>query len=342
MKDSGRIGGKAAPTLWRAAAIILIISGLLRPISAQQFDYFDPASAELNGLHLYRLSVSSMSANGLGVGNEFGLPFSAQLSGNRSVTTMQASAAFGLLRSIGKSSLNINYTPYYVRGLRGTNFDSINHALAIAMGKGFGTKWAFSGSINGVMSDFDQLLFAGSRATGIATTPATFDDLAAAILTGRSVNSALTQVVNASPTLASPELAYAYGGRILSVSANASVSYAYSTRSNVTLSVTTARAQLYSRGNNQIDRGSNGTLSIPWTTNAVASFNWGYSLSPRTTIGVNVSTNRTLSRFQDAYASQAGVSIGRTMSNRWFLQGMVGTGWISRSVKPCRLTKSPR
>jgi len=55
---------------------------------------------------------------------------------------------------------------------------------------------------------------------------------------------------------------------------------------------------------------------------------WAYSLSPRTNVGLEISTSRTFTRLQDGYASSGSVSIGRKMSEHWFVQGRAGGGLI--------------
>jgi hypothetical protein len=316
---------------------IAVILGLVQPAGAQLMDHFNPVSANTNGVHLYGASIAGTYSTGPGAGTELGLPVAPQVSNNNSITMLQGSATFGLVRSIAKSSLSITYTPSYVRGVRSANFASFNHALSMAMGKNLSPKWGLSGSINGVMTDFNQLLFAQSRSADIALIPATFDEFAAALLTGTSSNLALTQAVNASPVIGSPETAFLYGGRMYSVAATGSAAYAYSSRSTFSMSISAGRTQFFSRGSNLSDGSGVRGFSVPWTTNGSASLSWGYSLTPRTTIGANLTTARTVSQFQDAYASQAGVSIGRTMSTRWFLHGTLGTGWI----KPLRQTFQP-
>ena len=246
---------------------------------------------------------------------------------------MQASAALGFARNIGKTYFTINYSPSWVQGLQGSNFASANHALSLSTGRTLSTKWSVNGSLNGIITDFNQLMFTQPQAVNIAMTPGTFDEFAAAILTGRTGSLPLTQSINAAPGL-SPETAYQYGGRFFSISAQGSVSYAYSTRSAINFSVSTSRVQFSNRGSTLTDGAGAGGFFMPRTTNVAPSVNWSYSLTPRTTIGTSLTTNRTMSQYQDAYASQGGVSIGRTMSTHWFLQGTLGMGM----VKPVRQT----
>jgi hypothetical protein len=68
---------------------------------------------------------------------------------------------------------------------------------------------------------------------------------------------------------------------------------------------------------------------IPQTTAGSVSLGWGYSLTSRTNIGLEVGTSRTFSRLLDGYASIGSFSIGRKMSEHWFIQGQVGAGKLT-------------
>ena len=49
-------------------------------------------------------------------------------------------------------------------------------------------------------------------------------------------------------------------------------------------------------------------------------------MTPRTNIGIEVGTNRTFSRLQDGYASNANFSIGYRISEHWLVNGGAGGG----------------
>jgi hypothetical protein len=317
--------------------VVMVVLALAQSLSAQILDHFNPLSGSSNGVHLYGASVSTIYSTGRGAGAEMGLPFGPQVSGKQSLTMMQGSVAFGWVRSIAKSSLSVTYSPSYVRGMNGLDYASTNHNLAVSVSRNLRAKWSLGGSVTGVLSDFNQLLFARSRSVDLVAIPATFDDFAAALLTGRSVDPVLTQTINAAPVVGSPETAFLYGGRIFSVSAAGTVSYAYSSRSSLSLSMSTTRTQFFSHGTSEAGGLGRTGFSVPWTTSGTPSLNWGYSLTPRTTIGASLTTSRTVSQYQDAYSHQTGMSLGHTMSSRWFVQGTLGVGWI----KPVRQTFQP-
>jgi hypothetical protein len=320
-----RVPGSAAGV---ETLLIIAVTGLAlaRTAGAQVIDHFNPISSGSNGVHLYGLSVSGMYSTGAGAGTELGLPVVPLSSKSASLTTVQAAASFGFARNIGKTYFTIDYSPSWVQGVRGGDFKAANHVLSLSTGRTISTKWSVNGSMNGILTDFNQLMFVQPQSLNVAMTPGSFDEFAAAVLTGRTGSLPLTQTINAAQ-LVSPETAYLYGGRILNLSMHGSVSYAYSTRSAINLSVSTSRSQFSNSGGNLSGHvGSN--YSVPWTTNAVPSFGWSHSLTPRTTISVNLYTNRVISQYQDAYSSQVGVSIGRTMSPHWFLQGTLGVGLI--------------
>ena len=318
----------------RAAGILIGMSALL---SGQTLGHFNPLSQSANGIHLYGASVSTMYSGGTGAGMGLGIPYPTASAPGTRLTTLQASAALGWSRMAEKSSFSVTYSPSYVRGLSGASFDSTNHAASLSLSRPLGRKWTLGASANALLSDFNQLPFARGRYGNIAMIPATFDELASAIITGSSGNTALNQAVNAVPLISSPETAFLYGGRIFSLSAGISTDYAYSSRSSLNMSFNATRAQSFEHGSNLNRAGSN--TFLPKTTSASASLSWSYSLSPRTTLGATLYTSRTFSRWQDGYGNQAGLSIGRTLSNRWFVQAMAGVGWITtirQTFQPAR------
>jgi hypothetical protein len=217
-----------------------------------------------------------------------------------------------------------------VRGLNLSGYESWNQSLSISAGRSLTSKWDLALSANGIISDFSQLLFARSQYGSMVSTPATFEDFVAAVMTGTTTNPALNLTANAASVLGSPETAFLYGDRLLTSSASVSASYAYSTRSIFRFGVHGTRVQQFRKGSNLPDNAASSYV-VPNTSAGSLDVSWSYSITPRTTAGFNVSSTRTISRFQDAYSSQANVSLGRTISRRWFVQGMVGTGVITPS-----------
>jgi hypothetical protein len=286
------------------------------------FETFNPLSSKTGGVHLLGVSVStSYFSNAYGVGLTGLLP-----TADSNVVIAQGSLLLGWSRQRQKSNINITYSPSYVHGIQ-LSYSSFNQAFSFAAAKTLNGKWSIDSSVQVLLSDFTQLLFSPTRYGSLSAEPSTFDDLSAAMLTGRSDNTSLQQLVGAASAISSPETAAVYGNRLLSAAAVVSASYAQSTRSTYHVSALASRAQYYTGGSSapEVRPG----YLIPKTTTVEALLGWSYSLTPRTNLSLDGSSTRTVSQYQDGYLSQANVSLGRTMSRRWFVQGMVGVGYIT-------------
>lgn len=329
-------------------AVVLVCMWVdARPAYAQLpvLDHFNPISAKLGGIHLHGATLSStyfsnsfgagpFGATGGGPG--FGLAGSRGSLSDSPATMIQGSAVFGWSKVEGAWSGNITYSPSYVRAASGTNYRSLNHTLSAAFDRALTRKWKLSTSVNGIATDFSQLLFARTPYADLSSTPATAEEFFSTMLTGTSANPTLTQVAGTAAVIGSPETAYLYGDRLFSTAATLSVSYAYSTRSTLNLSVGAGRTQPFQQGATAA-AGTQNNFIIPRTSSGTASVGWSYSLTPRTTLTVNLGTTRTLSTLQDAYTTQGTVSLGRMVSRRWFVYGTAGIG----AVKPLRTTFTP-
>lgn len=304
-----------------AVTAALACAAILR---AQSFEMetFHPLSSTESGIHLYGASVS-----GSYFSNPYGaFPTGVFGSGNADLSTLQTSATVGWSRQSQTAIMSLTYSPMFVHTLSGPTYQSLNHWFAFSGKKTIGAKWTAAGSAQGVISDFSQLLFATTPYASASKVESTFDDLAAAVLTGRSDNAALAALFTSAPLTTSPEAAVLYGSRILTASAGASVSYASSSRSTYQASLQIIRAQYFSPGSNDSNSPSN---VVPATTSGVGSVAWSYSLTPRTVLSLSASSTRTISKYQDAYGTQAMVTIGHSISRRWFVRGGFGAGFIA-------------
>lgn len=286
----------------------------------------DPLSSTPNGLRLYGVSVSAQYFTGSvpsGNGTN-GIPFFYGYGGDQTLTGV-VSATLGWSRTIGKARISVTYSPAYVRGFYFQDFSAYNHSFSISVTPSLGSlgsgKWRLSSGASGYCGDYRELLFAPTPYGNVTGTAATFDEFAAAVLTGTTTNPALATLIS-TPGTAGAESAYLFGARMCSLSAQIGAAYQQSQRSTFSVSVSGTRMQsLPSSGD------SNGHY-VSNATSASATLGWSYMLSPRTTFGVSVSAGRTFSPYLDSYNSQGTASIGRTMSRRWFLQGSVGVGHI--------------
>ena len=296
--------------------------------------FFNPMSPE-GGFHLTGVSVYSgyYSSGGTGGGFEMAVqnPF---LSGPSAMAGIAAS--FGGSKSTEKSTFNWSYSPSYFNLFYGnrqfSNNGSINHRASVSWSRKLGSKWTWSMSLNGFLTNLEQLYFNPSVLSSVAAMPTTFDDLAAGMLAGKFTDAQLASLLTGAPLEASPQQGYLYGSRMFDAAASVGLSWAHSERTSVSIMATGNRAQSVN-GVGTFGGASTrpGVLAWPQTTNAGVSVSWSYSLSPRTQIGVSVSSSRTFSRFQQGYASNGSVSIGRKMSRRWFAQATAGAGKLNYS-----------
>lgn len=289
-------------------------------------DLISPITQMPWGLHVSNVSLSSAYFSESYPGTS-GLGSTPLPGGSLSGSSLSASATINWAKVIDGTNISVNYSPSYVREFQFSNSSSTTQFVGVSANRKLHQKWTLAGSFQGVISDFNQLLFAPSLYSSLSAAPATLEELLAAMLTGQSTNSALLQLVTAAQANGSPQTAFFYGGRVLSASAGLSLSYAQSTRSTFTFSMVGVRTQYSSVGGTSVNLGPN--VLIPKTTAASASLGWAYSLTPRTTVSVGVSSSRSYSQFADGYSSSATVSIARTLSPHWFVGATGGVGYIT-------------
>jgi hypothetical protein len=314
-----------APRMRRTAQAALILLGIASSSGYCQIGPlggFDVLSSNETGLHLYSLSLySAYSSRGNTLG--FALPSNSQQS---EAATLVGSAVVGWSLRNEQTEMSVTYSPFYVQGVYFQTYHSFNQALRFNATRAFHTKWKISSSFSGSLIDFNQMLYSSGQAGTIAATPATFDQLAAGILTGKTTNVSLAQLLDSAPAVNSPEAAYLYGDRLLSLAGLLSISYSPSSRSTFTASIAAARSQNVQTGSNASE--SDSTVSLK-TTNGTANLDWSYSLSPRTSLGVTLGSTRIFSYIQSSYDSTARMSLGRTLSRHWFVSGESGVGKIT-------------
>jgi hypothetical protein len=202
----------------------------------------------------------------------------------------------------------------------------LNNAFSLNWNRKVGQRWSLNTGVTAVVSSLQETYFALNPFGMAASLPTTFDNLAGAVLSGTFTDPQLASALTGASARLLPEQTYVYGQRIGSASARAGVTYTPTGRSSFHASVSATRVQRLSSGQTT-DTGP--SAIIAQTTTGTVSLGWGYALSPRTHIGLEASTSRTFSRLNDGYANNAGFSIGRTMSEHWFVQGRVGAGLIT-------------
>ena len=305
------------------AAGLLILACLGAGTAAAQSGaagFFNPLSASRDGIHLYGVSVFGDYFSG---GIPFELPTVSMLPTSSTPVVTGGSAALGWSRTRDGSSLAVSYTPSFYASTDRTVVNYLNGGFSLNWNRKVNQKWTVSASVSGQVSSLEQTYFAANAFGLAASLPSTFDSLAGAMLSGTFTDAQLASALTGASGHLLPEETYLYGQRFGSASARAGLSYAPTGRSSFHISVSATRIQHLSFGQTT-DAGA--PLTIPQTTSGSVSLGWGYSLSPRTHIGLDASTSRTFSRLLDGYTTQGAFSIGRTMSEHWFVQGRIGAG----------------
>lgn len=287
--------------------------------------FFNPLSANQNGIHLYGVSVyggyfSAGTPVGLDIPGASYSPASSTLSGT-AVTGV--GATFGWTKVTERTTLAATYSPTYFGSVQNSEYNQLNHQFSFTGTKKRG-KWTLDVEAAGIVSNLEQLFFAPTALSSVATVPTTFDDLASAVLTGKMTDPQLASILTGAPLRSSPEQAFFYGNRVLTANLQTGLSWAATERSSFEVSFSGTRFQHIQRS--QTSDPTTAAFLLPQTTAFNATVGWSYSMSPRTQFGVNLSSTRTFSRLQTGYANMSTLSLGRTMSRRWFVQVRAGAG----------------
>jgi hypothetical protein len=266
--------------------------------------------------------------------------YSAGLSNSTSFqpsVTLPADAAVGASVQAGwskfgeRSNSFFAYTSSLTGRVRYSEWNAWNHALSLTTSHKITPRWLWGFSGGGDISTQEQSLFAPTTLSGIAAAPASFDDLAAAMLASKFSNAQLQSVFAGAPLADSPVRNLLYGQRMFTSGVQTSLSYSYSPRLSVTFNGGAGRSQHISEGRSGDSRN---VYLLPNTTSGSAGVTVSYALSPRTQLGGTLTTSRIVSGLQDAYTTNSIVKLGWKAGRRWLLQVQGGMGVL----KPVRQT----
>jgi hypothetical protein len=240
------------------------------------------------------------------------------------VGNLGGDASYGATASVGwqrnglKNNVSVLYSGTYDGMVRYSNLNAYNQSLSISAIRTVTPKWTFSLTASGTDSSLAQYLFQPSGVSVLTQIPSSFDDLAAAVAVGQFSNAQVASMLTGAPVMQLPGRSLLAATRILSYSAQASLSYALSSRLRLHFGTFTAAGQ--NRLGGQQDGALPANYVMPRSIGANAGAGFSYSLSPRTDVGAEVEGSRTVNRYQSAYVSSATGSIGRKMGMRWFLR----------------------
>lgn len=272
----------------------------------------------LGGIHLYGVSVFSGYSTSAYPGSLGQIPAGANTLGPD--VNYGATASLGWKQHRQRWDFSLLYSGTYGGMVRYSDANAFSQYLSFSGSRIIRPKLTFSISGSGSDTTMAQFLYQPSNVGLITQVPASFDDFAAAFAAGQFTSNQAASLLTGAPLLESPARSLLLGDRILSYSAQTSLQYAYSSRLSFHVASFAAGGQHRLGGNNTVGQSS----VLPRSIGANAGVGMSYKLSPRTELGVDVSGNRLVNRYQSAYTTTANVSVGRKMGLHWFLRAYGG------------------
>ena len=128
-------------------------------------------------------------------------------------------------------TLNFNYTASYLGSQRSSLAKALNHAVNLTATEPPALNFTFSAAAD-VNTD-QQALFASGALGTVAATPSTFDELAAGVVGSNSSNAQVTNALASAGSLNPAVRTLLYGQWVFTGTAQATASYAYSSRFSI-------------------------------------------------------------------------------------------------------------
>ena len=293
--------------------ILLTVAILAPTCRAQEFwDEANFRSFSLGGLRLYGVTVySSYSTTALPPTRNGELLTLALQRSVRNDGSYGANWAAGWHHNGAKSSFSLRYMGLYGGRLRYSQLNSFGHMSSFSYSRTLRAKWQVSVGASGDLRTYAQYVFQPTSLGVISQVPASFDDLAAAFSIGQYSGPQAASMLAGTQLMAAPERTLLMGDRVLTYQAQASATYQISSRLSLQFSSFTAGGQSTIGGQQ--------AYLIPRTLGANAGVTMGYLLSPRTQFSLGVMETRSGNAYQASYGTSANASLGRKMSEHWFL-----------------------
>jgi hypothetical protein len=288
--------------LWTAAEVAVLAGiGFGQEVDVQQ----GPGGPGVrNGLHLYEVSVST------GASFFDGVTVNGSTPGACNCYTL-GSATAGYSYNSGINGFNVAYTPSFWDRFGSGGFHSFDQNLRFSYESRFRPKWTFSLTGSGNDSSVEQLLFLPSLSPS-------------ALAPGSSTADQLGSFVTSTLTPGTPAATLLYGGRILTFGGRAAITYRPSSRLRISVAGGEYEAQT------RKDGAATATTIVdvvPRTRYDEMELDLGYSLTPRTEIGTEISTLTYHTVFGDYRTVLTEGSYARKLSPHWMtlIEGGVGT-----------------
>jgi hypothetical protein len=201
---------------------------------------------------------------------------------------------------------------------------SLSQSLLFNWQRKVKARWELKVAGNAAMATRDEYLYTPTS-DSVASPRITFADLAATAL-GGTVDSGFGAGLAGSGTAASEPLVQAlFGTRVLTTQLTAGLTYHESERLSWMFTLFGERMESLPDAGTPAQ-----TPPLAPISNAVSGdLRLQYLWSPRTTLRVDLSETRTVSRIEDIYTTRAVASIIHTLSERWLVEGYAGGSQLS-------------
>ena len=301
-----------SPYRWtiKQTLVMAFLAAAAVPAQSQDTDTGSaPAQASRQGIRLNGVSAFGSYST------------SSALAGNQSGYNLTTGASMSVSSSWTRPrySFYLNYSASYARDFSYSELNSLNHDFSLAFSRKVSPTWSVSGGAGAQVLNTTQFIFQPSVSSQIANVAATADELAATSFSNSNYNNtSLAPLLIGAPILDSPAIRSLFGDRSLSTAVQIAATHT-GPRLSVAFSGSGSRIQSLARS------GAPSAL-VPASNLGGAGMNLSYSLTPRTQIGVSLSSQRTVSRLEDTYITTASANVARKMSERWFADFRAGTG----------------
>lgn len=237
-----------------------------------------------------------------------------------------ASAAVGWNYQRDRVRMSAAYTGSYNQSENFNSLSAFGHNLQLSGSWDLTPKLTLNFSGSGQYQTLAQYIFQPTGLATIAQTPASFDNLAAAMSVGQYSDAQTASMLTgagmssmASP-LESPASSLLLGVRVLTYGSQLSLNYAPTERLSFHIAGMTAA------GSDQVGNsaGVQQNYAMPSTIGVTAGGSMNYELSTRTEIGLQLDEARMANHYQGTYTTTAAASLGRKMGTHWFLRAAGG------------------
>jgi hypothetical protein len=313
--------------------LCLLLPGALfgQFFSAEQLN---PLKAHQDGIQLYGVSGFTTYLSGVpgytnGIGSS-GYQLSA--GGN---------ANLGWNRTGSRTSLSVQYGFMYSGETGTASLRNLSHNLLFGATRRLGYRWDWSFSANTQILNSADLMFSQGVFGQAIDVSAPFSDLAAAVVANRALNNNdIAAILTRSSAAGGPAQSMFFGNRLMNVVAQTHLQYRYSPRLAVHFDGGASRNQPLTGSSGQ--KSSSGNYLIPSVTIGNVNAGLSYSLSPRTTVSGDLSSQRMFASLNNTYTTTGTVSIGRVMGKRWFGNLHAGVGFITPVNTAYQLPTGPQ